>query len=73
MKWEYRKLKETYVDVFPFEITLVNYSYNVTNHGVMLLMRLLSYNTVMTIRTPRCIGVGMPSTLTPLVLACRPV
>ncbi len=25
---EYRKLKETYVDVFPVEITVVNYSYN---------------------------------------------
>ena len=25
---EYRKLKETYVDVFPVEITIVNFSYN---------------------------------------------
>ena len=25
---EYRKLKETYVDVFPVEITVVNFSYN---------------------------------------------
>ena len=37
MKWEYRKRKETYtlyveffLDVYPVEITLVNYSYNVT-------------------------------------------
>ena len=30
MELEYRKLKETYVDVFPVEDTLVNYSYNVT-------------------------------------------
>ena len=28
MNGEYRMLKETYVDVFPVEITLVNFIYN---------------------------------------------
>ena len=41
---ECRKLKDTYVDVFPVEITLVNYSYNVTITYIIIVYEQSRFN-----------------------------